>query len=81
MDLEETEARNDCAGETSSNLTNQPKDRGKIPIAGSRYIATPSEDTEALMLRTVICTVCRCMKLLQLPVVMSYKCSINPIIN
>jgi hypothetical protein len=26
MDLEETEARNDCAGETSSNLTDRPTD-------------------------------------------------------
>jgi hypothetical protein len=33
----------------------------------------PGEDTEALMFEAVICKVCRSMKLLQLPVVISVQ--------
>jgi hypothetical protein len=50
-----------------------------IPIVGSRYLATPGEDSDALMFRAVICKVCRSVKLLWLPVFTSYKCSINPL--
>jgi hypothetical protein len=46
---------------------------------GIRYLATPVEDTEALMFGVVICRVCRSVNLLQLLVVTSYKCSINSI--
>jgi hypothetical protein len=30
-----------------------------IPTAGRRYIATPSEDVEAIVFAVVICKVCR----------------------
>jgi hypothetical protein len=52
-----------------------------ISIAGSCYLATCGKDTEALMFGVVICSMCMSVKLLQLPVVTSYKCSINQIIN
>jgi hypothetical protein len=53
----------------------------EITVVGSHYLATHGEDREALMFRVVICRDSKPLKLLQLAVVTSYNCSINPIIN
>jgi hypothetical protein len=45
-----------------------------MPVVGSRYLAMTGEDIEAVVLGVMICRVCRFIKLLQLPVVTSYKC-------
>jgi hypothetical protein len=49
----------------------------RTSTVGNCYLAMPSKDIEDF----TCAAVCRSMKLLQLPVVTSYKCSINPIIN
>lgn len=51
------------------------------PIAGSCYLAMPSEDTKALMFAVVICKVWKLVIVLQRFVVTSHKSPVNPIIN
>jgi hypothetical protein len=46
----------------------------------SCYLATCGEVVEALTFRIEICRVCRSVELLQLPIVTSRICSINPLI-
>jgi hypothetical protein len=43
------------------------------------YQATTSEGIKDSMLAVMICRICRVVKVLQLFVITSYKCSINPI--
>jgi hypothetical protein len=50
-------------------------------IVRRRYQATTSEDIEDLMFEAVICRVCRLVKVLQLFLVTSCMCSVNPITN
>jgi hypothetical protein len=57
----------------------EQRSRG-TPTVGSYYLAMLGEDIEALMFG-VVWSVCRSIKLLPLPVFMSYKHSVNPIIN
>jgi hypothetical protein len=48
-------------------------------VLGICYQAMASVDIEVLMFAVMICRVYRSVKLLYLPVVMSYKCPINQI--
>jgi hypothetical protein len=52
-----------------------------VSIVVSRCVATPSKDVEDLASAIVNCKMCELVKLLQLPVVTSYKSPINQIIN
>jgi hypothetical protein len=68
--------------ETVASWSGHKYGRWGIYIVGSHYRATTSEGMEDFVYcSTVICRVCRSVKLLHLPVATSYKFSINPINN
>jgi hypothetical protein len=69
-----------CAGEGLHQFSSQSV---LSCIVSGCYLATTSEQTEDFLcaLVVVIYKVYKSVRLLQLFVVMSYKCSVNPIIN